>query len=306
MRTASREQHGVCITPPGISAARQYIPNRSEVTVAAFFAGMVFLGALFFMLRLPALASAHEMKDLSLEQVGVDEKLGRRIPTDISFRDQTGKSVRLSRYFTGVPVILTLNYYACPTLCPLVFRNLVGTMSKMGGLTLGKDYLVVTVSIDPNETKARAADKSAQTYAMLGGIPDPATAWPFLSGNQPSINALAQAVGIRYSPIGKNDFAHPNVVIIVMPDGRVSRYLYGLEQSPQDLKLALIEAADGRIGNSQMLNKALLYCFHYDPVGRKYVLLASRVMTGAMVLVLTLTLGLMVVLWKREKSGPLQ
>lgn len=304
MRTAFQERNGVWNTLLGISAARQHIPCRSELTVAARLFGVVLLGALFLMVRLPSLASAHEMKDLSLEQVGVDEKLVRRIPTDISFRDQAGKSVRLSQYFTGVPVILTLNYYACPTLCPLVFRNLVETMSKMGGLTLGKDYRVVTVSIDPNETQARAADKSAQTYAMLGGISDPALAWPFLIGNQPSISALAQAVGVRYAPLGKNDFAHPNVVIIVMPDGRVSRYLYGLEQSPQDLKLALIEAADGRIGNSKLLNKALLYCFHYDPVGKKYVLLASRVMTGAMLLVLMLTLGLVVVLWKREKGSP--
>lgn len=257
--------------------------------------------ALALVILQPSFAQAHDPQDLVFDKVGVNERLGERIPTDLAFTDQTGKPVQLSRYFTGGPVILTLNYYACPTLCPLVFRNMVDTIGKLGSFGLGKDFRIVTVSIDPEETLARAADKSAKTYAMLGKTPNPDASWPFLMGSRPSIERLAQSVGVRYSRQGKNDFAHPNVVIIVTPDGRISRYLYGLEQAPQDLKLALIEASGGRIGTSVLLNKALLYCFHYDPVGKKYVLFASRIMTGAMLGVLILTVGLLVFLWKREK-----
>lgn len=262
----------------------------------------LFLGALALCALLCATAQAHDPQDLILEQVGVDEKAGGAIPTELPFVDQTGKGVKLSRYFTGAPVILTLNYYSCPTLCPLVFRNLVGTIGRMGDLRLGRDFKVVAVSIDPDETLERAADKSSKTYAMLGAAtPDPGSAWPFLLGTQSSIAQLAQRVGIRYSRAGK-EFAHPNVLVIATPDGRISRYLYGMEQSPQDLKLALLEASGGEIGSSKILNRALLYCFHYDPVGKRYVLLASRIMTGAMVGVLLLTLCLLAIMWKKEKK----
>jgi protein SCO1 len=247
-------------------------------------------------------ALAHDPQDAILEQVGVDEKPGGRIPMDLRFTDQSGKAVELSRYFTGSPVILTLNYFSCPTLCSLALKNLVTTVGGLRGLTLGKDFRIVTVSIDPAETLVRAADKSSQTYAMLGAAPDPGSSWPFLIGDSRSVGTLAQRVGVRYVRLENKEYAHPNVIVIVTPDGRVSRYLYGLEQAPQDLKLALIEAADGNIGSSRILNRALLYCFHYDPVGKKYMLLASRVMTGTMALVLVLTLCLLAALWKREKT----
>ena len=278
-----------------LSAATPHRPQ--EMTVA-----ILLLGALAFAPLLPSFARAHDPQDHVLEQVGVDEKPGARIPTELTFKDQTGESVQLSRYFTGKPVILTLNYYACPTLCPLVFRNMADTIGRIRDLALGKDFRILTISIDPDETQTRAAEKSTKTYAMLGSkVRDPELAWPFLMGSQASIERLAQGVGVRYSRQGRNDFAHPNVVIIVTPDARVSRYLYGMEQSPQDLKLALLEASDGRIGASRLLNKALLYCFHYDPVGKKYVLLASRIMTAAMVGILILMLVLLAMLWKKEK-----
>lgn len=244
---------------------------------------------------------AHDQRDPVPEGVGVDEQLGARLPTELTFRDQTGQSVRLSRYFTGSPVLLTLNYYACPTLCPLVFRNLVRTMGEMPGLALGRDFRIVTVSIDPEETRARAAEKSRQTYAMLGSTPDPGSSWPFLMGSRGSIESLTRRVGVHYSAVGKSDFAHPNVIIVVTPEGKVSRYLYGLELPARDLKLALIEASGGRIGSSQLLNRALMYCFRYDSAGREYVLLASRLVTALMLLVLILTTGLIALLWRRER-----
>lgn len=263
----------------------------------------LFLVTLAFAALLPSCARAHDPQDLVFDRVGVDERLGERIPTDLTFTDQTGTSVQLSRYFTGEPVILTLNYFSCPTLCPLVFRNLADSIGKMGHMAVGKDFRVVTVSIDPDETLARAADKSAKSYAMLGKTSDLGKAWPFLMGSNPSIRRLAQRVGVRYSRLGKNDFAHPNVFIIITPDGRISHYLYGLELAPQDLKLALIEASGGRIGASTIVNKVLLYCFHYDPIGKKYVLFASHIMTGAMLVVLMLILGLLAFFWKKEKRA---
>ena len=273
-------------------------PSRSAFPARAAF---VLLAALFFALP-PCPARSHEQGAPVPEQVGVDEQLGKRLPTQLAFLDQSGRTVQLSSYFTGGPVILTLNYYACPSLCPLVFRNLVRTMEQMGGLTLGRDFRVVTVSIDPEESLARAADKSAQTYRLLRQVPDPGNAWPFLFGSPGAVQSLARQVGVRYSAVGKNDFAHPNVVIVITPEGTVSRYLYGLELAPQDLKLALIEASDGKIGASKLVNRALLYCFRYDPVGREYVLLASRLMTGFMALVLVMVIGLVALLWKRERK----
>jgi protein SCO1 len=266
--------------------------------------GLLLIGALASPAAFPDPSCAHESQDPILQQVGVDERPGARLPRDLPFRDQDGRAVRLADYFTGGPVILTLNYYACPSLCPLVFRNLAGTVGRLGELKLSKDFRIVTVSINPQESPALAREKSAATYAMLGGTATPGSRWPFLMGDPNSIEQLARSVGVRYTRVGERDFAHPNVLVVATPDGRVSRYLYGLEQQPQDLKLALIEASGGRIGSSRLMNQALLYCFHYDPVGRKYVLFASRLMTIAMLGVLAVTLGMLATLWKREKKAP--
>jgi protein SCO1/2 len=247
---------------------------------------------------------AHDPQDKVLEQIGVDEKLGARLPLELPFTDQGGRSVKLSSYFTGGPVILTLNYYSCPTLCPLVFRNMVNTIHQMGNFQPGRDFRIVAVSIDPGETRQRAGEKAAATYATLGPTAgDPDSAWPFLLGGEASVGRLAKALGIRYTRAENGEFAHPNVIVIATPDGRIARYLYGIEQAPKDLKLALIEASGGAIGGSTVVNRALLYCFHYDPVGKKYVLLASRLMTAAMAGVLLVTVGLIALLWKRERPA---
>jgi protein SCO1 len=276
-------------------------------TLRLIAAGVWLLSVLPVCLALfPPPAAAHDPQDLVLQQVGVDERLGAAIPGELSFRDQYGKNVRLSDYFSGGPVILTLNYYACPTLCPLVFRNLAGAVNRLGGLALGRDFRIVTVSINPQESPALAREKAAATYAMLGGTAGTENSWPFLLGSAAAIERLARAVGVRYTRLEGNNFAHPSVLVVVTPKGRVSRYLYGLEQRPQDLRLALLEAAGGRIGGANLVNQALLYCFHYDPVGRKYVLFASRLMTIVMLGVLALTAGMLVVLWagERRKQPP--
>lgn len=235
-----------------------------------------------------------------LRHIGVDEKPGAAISRDLQFIDQHGKTVTLGSYLTGEPVILTLNYYSCPMLCPLTFRNLIQTIEKMQGLSLERDFRIVTVSVDPDETLERARQKVAETRGMLGSI-DPGERWSFLMGKAPEIEQLAGTVGYRYLRLGKNNFAHPSVLIVLTPDGRVARYLYGLELQPRDLKLALIEASDGRIGGSAVMNRVLLYCFHYDPAGRKYALAAVNIMKIAGVAVL-LFLGVLFISLRRQEK----
>ncbi|GFO69758.1 photosynthetic protein synthase I [Geomonas limicola] len=259
------------------------------------------LVVLLLQVPFPSLAWGHSSADQVLSQIGVDEHPGGSLPLQTVFRDPTGRPVRLSDNFSGVPVLLSLNYYACPTLCPLVFRNLAETLAELGDLKLGRDFRIVTLSINPDESPALAQDKSGKTYAMLKEVVAPERYWPFLMGDQQSIAALARSVGVRYLKQESGDYAHPNVLVVLTPEGKISRYLYGLVIRPRDLRLALVEAAGGKIGSSEAANRLLLYCFHYDPVGKKYVLFASRLMTLAMLSVLALTGLLLALLWKKER-----
>jgi len=227
-----------------------------------------------------------------LKDVRVDEKPGAGVPLDLSFMDKDGRPVKLRDYFKGVPVILTLNYYECPMLCPITFANFARTMQEMKGLTPGKDYAVVTVSINPDEDRQRTGDKAAETYKMVKAGTDPAKWWAFLYGKAPEIKSLADAVGYRYVQIGRDNFAHPSAMVVLTPDGKVSRYLYGISQDPNDVRLALTEAAGGKIGASKVLNQVLLFCYHYDPVGKKYALAATRLMKAGG----AVTLGFLVLL----------
>lgn len=244
----------------------------------------------------------HDPNDAVLKDVGVDERLGAQVPTGLVFTDQDGRSVKLADYLTGGPVLLSLNYYRCPMLCPLTFRNLARTIDGLGGIKPGRDFNVVTVSFDPDEKQETASEKSRETYAMLSGVDDPGRAWPFLFGEESRTKAIADAVGYRFAKLPDGQFAHPSVFVVLTPDGRVSRYLYGLDISPFDLRLALAEASGGGIGPSQALNGVLLFCYHYDPAGRKYALAATRLMSvmgGAVGIGLA---ALLFAMWKKEKS----
>jgi protein SCO1/2 len=249
-------------------------------------------------LLLPAAASAADPQDAILQKVGVDEKLGAAIPRDLPFTDASGKAVRLADYLGDGPVLLTLNYYTCPMLCPLTFRSLAATMTQMKGFSLARDYRVVTVSIDPDEIPEIARAKANETHALMPGVRDGDARWPFLYGSPESIRRLAESVGYRYVKVGR-EFAHPAVTIVLSPDGTVSRYLHGVEIDPRDLKLALIEASEGKIGASSAGNALLMYCFKYDPVGKKYILYARNVMKAAGAVTLILLAGLFAVLWWR-------
>ena len=254
----------------------------------------------------PVIAGAAEPLPRELDGVGVTEHLGAQLPLDAVFTDHTGRQVRLGDYLRdGKPIILTLNYYTCPMLCPLTFRSLAATMDGVKGLSPAKDYRVVTVSINPDEIPEIAAAKARETHALVAGLDDADDRWPFLYGDADSVRRLTDAVGYRYRKVG-SDFAHPTVAIVLSPDGRVSRYLHGIEIPPRDLKLALVEAADGKIGASSAANALLMYCFRYDPAGKKYMLYARNIMKAAGAATAVFLAALLAVLWRRYggTSGP--
>ena len=231
-----------------------------------------------------------------LRHVGVDEHLDGPLPLDADFRDHTGRPVKLGSLFDGKrPVVLTFAYHTCPVVCSMIANNLAAGLKQIGW-TLGKEYDAVTISIDPNESLEKTAAKRA---GVLGEYGRSATGWHFLVGDEATIARVAAAAGFQYQyDARQKQWGHPSVAMIVKPDGRMARYLYGLEFAPNDLKLGLLEASEGR--SISTVEKLILYCYHYDPQGGKYVLVAMRVMqlgASAVALVLFAVLGLF---WARE------
>ncbi len=209
-----------------------------------------------------------------LKDVGIDQRLNDEIPLDLSFRDEHGRTVELAQYFGSKPVILTLVYYNCPMLCTQVLNGLDRSL-KLIPMDLGKDFNVVTVSIDPTERPVLAEAKQAM-YTGMYGRPGAAEGWHFLTGDQPQIQRLAQAVGFRYAYDSESkQFAHASVIMVLTPEGRLSRYFYGVQYPERDLRLGLEEASQGKI--SSAVDQILLFCYHYDPHTGRYGLLISRV-----------------------------
>jgi protein SCO1/2 len=216
-----------------------------------------------------------------LKDVGVDQKLNDEIPLDLKFRDEHGQTVELAQYFGSKPVILTLVYYNCPMLCTQVLNGLDRTLELLP-MDIGKDFNVVTVSIDPTERPVLAEAKQAM-YTGMYGRPGAAQGWHFLTGDEPEIKHLAQAVGFRYAYDAESkQFAHASVIMMLTPEGRLSRYFYGIEYPQRDVRLGLVEASQGKIGSP--IDQVLLFCYHYDPHTGKYGLLISRVIQLAGIL----------------------
>ena len=235
-----------------------------------------------------------------LREIGFDQNLDQAVPLDIPFTDEQGRIVRLGDYFGARPVVLTLVYYDCPMLCTTVLNSLTSTL-KVLSLDPGRDFEVVTVSFDPREKPALAAAKKA-TYLDRYKRPGAATGWHFLTGDQPSIDRLTKAVGFRYVwDEALKQFAHPTGITVLTPAGRLSRYLFGVEYGPRDLRFAIVDASAGKVGNP--VDQVLLYCYHYDPETGRYGLLVMRVIriAGAATV---LTLGtFIVVMVRRERKG---
>jgi protein SCO1/2 len=213
-----------------------------------------------------------------LREIGFDQNIGQTIPLDTVLKDEAGRAVRIGDYFGQRPVVLLFAYYDCPMLCTQVIN---GLSSALGVLSLdpGRDFEIVTVSFDPRDTPVSASAKKAG-YIERYHKPGAAGAWHFLTGDQASIDRLTKAAGFRYVwDAETKQFAHPTGVIVLTPDGRLARYLFGIEYGPRDLRFAIIEASAGRVGNA--VDSLLLYCYHYDPMTGRYGLVVMRALRVA-------------------------
>jgi protein SCO1/2 len=208
-----------------------------------------------------------------LREVGFDQRLDQPLPLDTRFTDEEGHEVRIGQYFGTRPVVLGFVYYDCPMLCGQIVNALTSTLRTMS-LDAGRDFDVVLVSFDPRETPALAAAKKAEYLARYDRS-GAAAGWHFLTGQPASIERLTQAAGFRYAwDEATKQFAHPAGIIVVTPDGRPARYLFGLEYGPRDVRLALVEASEGKVGSA--VDSILLYCYHYDPMTGRYGFLVMR------------------------------
>jgi protein SCO1/2 len=238
-----------------------------------------------------------------LDKVGIVQRLNAQLPLNLTFTDETGKAVQLSQYFGKHPAILALVYYQCPMLCSEELNGLTSAL-KMVDTVPGKDYEIVVVSIDPTEGPALAAAKKAG-YVHRYGKPETAGGWHFLTGTQPNIDALTKAVGFGYvkipGPDGKlTQFAHASSIQIVTPEGKLAQYYMGVEYSPKDLRLGLVEASNNKIGSP--VDNILTYCYHYDPQTNTHSLVVARVVQlGGAVTLLGLG-GFMLVMFRQDSK----
>jgi protein SCO1/2 len=232
-----------------------------------------------------------------LKKVAFSQRLDVQVPLDLPFTDEAGRPVKLSQYFDGRPVILALVYYECPMLCVQALNGLVKSLKTLT-LEPGRDYRVVTVSFNPRETPAQALEKKNHYVSMLdreGGGDN----WHFLTGEEAAIRLLTDAVGFHYVyDEATAQYAHPTGIVVLTPQGRTAKYIYGLDYGPRDLRLALVEAAGGRIGTP--VDSLLLYCFHYDPEQGKYGLVLMNVMRLAGVVTVACIAGFILLMRRRE------
>src|ERR1035437_2132241 len=236
-----------------------------------------------------------------LQKVGVEQHLNQQLPLDAQFVDDTGRTVRLGDYFGKHPAILSLVYYNCPLLCSEGVDGLAGAL-EMVKMSPGKDFEVIILSIDPSETPELAAKKKAY-YVRRYGRPETANGWHFLTGQQPAIDAVSNATGFGYvrvpGPDGKLDqFAHASSIELVTTDGHIAQYYLGVEYSPKDIMLGLIEASGNKIGSP--VANILTYCYHYDPQTNKHSLIVARIVQlGGMMTVVSLG-SFMFVMFRRD------
>ncbi len=234
-----------------------------------------------------------------LQKIDVTEHLGEQIPLDLVFTGDDGSIVHLKDLFRpGKPVLLILAYYRCPMLCGLVLKGITTGVSKLA-FTPGRDFQMVTVSINPEEIHTLAAAKKKNHLAALNK-PVQENGWVFLTGKAENSKKLADALGFQYYYVKeRNEYAHPAVSFILTDEGIISRYLYGIEYKESDLRLSLLEASKGEIGTT--LDKIILYCFHYDPDAGAYVLFAGNLMRIGGVVTLLILGSMLFILWRKDK-----
>jgi protein SCO1/2 len=235
-----------------------------------------------------------------LENVGIEQHLDAQVPPDVTFRDSTGNTVKLGDYFGRKPLILNLVYYNCTMLCGEALAGLASAM-RLIKFDVGNEFDVVTVGFDPRETPAMAAAKKID-YVKRYGRPNAASGWHFLTGQPESIDALTKAVGFQYQYDEKsNQYAHATAIMVLTPQGRISRYFYGVDFPPKDLRMGLVEASQGKIGNA--VDAVLLYCYHYNPETGKYGAMVANILRLAAVATVLLLGGLLFILWRLDRAA---
>jgi protein SCO1/2 len=209
----------------------------------------------------------------ALQQVKFDQKLDAQLPVDATFKDDTGRTVRLGDYFGERPVVLAFVYYECPMLCNQILNGLVSGVGVLDQ-TVGTDFDVVAISFDARETPTQAAAKKA-TYLDRYQRPGSERGWHFLTGDEATIKRVTDTAGFQFAgDAASQQFAHASGIIVTTPDGKLSRYLFGIEYPPRDLKFALMESSAGKIGS--VVDQVLLYCYHYEPATGSYSLVAMN------------------------------
>lgn len=238
-----------------------------------------------------------------LHKVGITQNLNQQIPPDLTFRDETGKTVRIGDFFGQKPIVLSLVYFDCPALCTEVLNGELRTMNAIS-LGLGKDFEAVTVSFEPKDTPALAKAKR-DVYIGQYGRPGAVGHWHFLTGEQQSIDALTNAAGFRYAYESSiHQYAHAAAILVLTPEGRISRYFYGVIYPGRDVRLGLVDASGGKIGT--ITDHALLYCYQYDPMTGKYGVVVMNVLRaagGLTVLVLGIFMTLMFLRERKRAAG---
>ena len=233
----------------------------------------------------------------ALQGVGIDQRLDQQVPLDLEFRDEAGRAVPLSNFFHGKPVLLALVYYRCPMLCTQILNGVVGSL-KAVAFNPGRDFEVVSISFDPKDTPELAASKK-QTYLRRYGRDATANGWHFLTGDEAPIKALTDAVGFHYKyDAATQQFAHASGIMLLTSQGRLSRYFYGVEFAPRDVRLGLVEASQNQIGN--VTDEVLLFCYHYDAATGKYGAVAMNMVRLGGAIFFLVGAGWMLAAWRRD------
>lgn len=274
--------------------------SRNSVLRAGYGAAVAIVSMLLAVVPAqPLLAQTSADQPKLPGKVAIAQKLGSQIPLDLLFRNERGEVVRLRDYFTrNRPVLLNFVYYQCPMLCPMTMEGTVNSLTELK-FDIGRDFDVITVSIDPRDkpvTAAQLKDKYVRRYGRLNA----ANGWHFLTGHDGAIKALAESVGFQYAyDKSTSQFAHPSVLLVLTPDGRTSRYFYGFEHKGRDLRLGIVEASGGKVGSPT--DQFLLLCFHYDPSIGKYSRNAMNLVRAGGVTTMALLASFIVVMVRRDR-----
>ncbi len=236
-----------------------------------------------------------------IKAVGFAERLSSKADIDTEFTNSDGKQLRLSEYFDGkLPVIINLVYFNCPRVCTFGTDGVLEAINELEALDLTNDYKVLTISFNNKETPEVSSKKSKRYLSSLRDGLSGKNSWEFLTGTEENIIRLTNSLGFKFKKDGK-EFAHPSGIIILTPNGTISRYLHGIQYSKKDLRLALIEASEGKIGKSSLFNSVLLFCYKFDPIGKRYALHALNVLKVGGFITLAVLVGFLSIMWKRNK-----